>query len=183
MDFSTLVDLDDFYDIAEGATDEVLSDAFSLEDVIGAEEIYEPPELPEAPPLQAPEYEEQAIKIDEMVQKAEEPSAELLKKAEDAARDEGELGIKKFFDQLSEKDKNSMLRYSMAAMGMGASQALRTLQQRNQQQFEREQSDIAYQRRREEEDRAREERRVAGTPQAMAFNVQPRGIIGGGMGG
>ena len=178
--FETLVDFDDYFE------DEPAGDTFA-DDLSGipSGEEYTPPEVEEQPPVKAPEYEPppQVKQIEEMVQKAEEPSPELIKRAEDIAKQQGESGIKKFFDELSEKERNSMLRYSLAAMGMGASQALRALQQRNEQQFQREQSDIAYQRRREEEDRAREERRVAGTPQAMQFNVTPRGIIGGGMGG
>lgn len=186
MDFSTLVDLDDYFDGADVA--DAVTDVFADEggDILGmVGEDLPVPEMPESEPIKQPEYEAnpQVKQIEEMVQKAEDPSQELIKKANEIAKNEGESGIKKFFDGLSEKDRNSMLRYSLAAVGMGASQAIRALQQRNEQQFMREQSDIAYQRRREEEDRAAEARRVAGTPQAYQFNVTPRGIIGGGMGG
>ena len=188
--FETLVDLDDYFE-DEGSVADAFGDESGFADFDEGStgtafgEEYTPPEPEPERPLAEPEYKEvpQVKQIEEMVQKADEPSQELIKRAEDAAKRDGEFGLKKFFDDLSEKEKNSMLRYSLAAMGMGASQALRALQQRNEQQFMREQSDIAYQRRREEEDRAREERRIAGTPQAYQFNMTPRGIIGGGMGG
>lgn len=185
MDFSTLVDLNDYFggvDVADAVTDVFADDGGNILGMVG--ENAPTPEIPEPEPLAEPKYEEasQIKQIEEMVQNAGEPSQELIKRAEDVARTGGESGIKKFFDELSEKDRNSMLRYSLAAAGMGASQAIKALQQRNEQQFLREQSDISYQRRREEEDRAAEGRRVAGTPQAMQFNVTPRGIIGGGMG-
>ena len=71
-----------------------------------------------------------------------------------------------------------------SAIGQGVSAISASRRQQEAQTFAREQSDINYQRRLEEEERAREERRVRGTPQAYTFNVTPRaGIIGGGMGG
>lgn len=190
--FQTLVDMDDYFE-EEDVVGDAFGDDVEFPDVdegsggmfyADAEE-YTPPEPEPERPIPEPEYAEtpQIKQIEEMVQKAEEPSQDLVRRAEDIAKREGESGIKKFFDELSEKDRNSMLRYSLGAIGMGAKEALRAVQQRNSQQFMREQSDIDYQRRREEEDRAREERRVRGTPQAYQFNVTPRGIIGGGMGG
>lgn len=186
MDFSTLVDLDDYFDGSDVA--DAVTDAFADEggDIFGfVGEDLPLPEMPEMEALKEPEYEPipEAEKVEEVIKSAEPPSQDLLNRAGRAGAEGGESGIKKFFDELSEKEKNSMLRYAMGAMGMGASQALRAVQQRREQEFQREQSDVAYQRRREEEDRAREARRVAGTPQAMQFNIAPRGIIGGGMGG
>lgn len=185
MNFETLVDIGDYFDSEADAIGDAFTEADELSGGIPYGEEYTPPPVKEQPPIEVPKYEEppQIKQIDEMVKKAEEPSPELLSRVEQAARKEGESGIKKFFDELSEKDRNSLLRYSLGAMGMGASQALRAIQQKREQEFQREQTDRAYAERRGEEERAREERMVRGTPQAMQFNVAPRGIIGGGMGG
>lgn len=183
MDFSTLVDLDDFYDIAEGATDEVLSDAFSLEDVIGAEEIYEPPDLPEQPPL--PEYtpEEYTPASYGEIEETPVPEARVEELRNEIRNLEGDKsGFMEYWKKLPDKDKDLLFRATVGAIGGGAREALRSAQQSRSQEFQREMMEREYAERRAREDREREDRRIAGTPQAMQFNVQPRGIIGQGMG-
>jgi len=182
-DIDTLVDLEDYFDGSDAVANIFADEGGDILGMVG--EDLPVPEAVEPEPIKEPKYEDipQAVKIEEIVQRAEPPSQDLLSRAQQAAKENGEAGIKEFFDKLSEKDKNSMLRYTMSAMGVGAREALRAIQQRNEQQFRREQSDIAYQRRREEEASAAESRRIAGTPSAYQFSTTPRGLISGGMGG
>lgn len=180
MDFSTLVDLDDYFE--DGA--DAIADAFPDEagDILGmVGEDLPLPEMPEMEPLKEPEYAE----IPEP-ERYEEPALELLpapriEQLKEEASKTDNFG--EFWKKLSDKERESLFRTVVGAVGGGAKEALRSVQQRREQEFQRETMDINYQRRREEEDRAREERRIQGTPQAVQFNVAPRGIIGGGMGG
>ena len=209
MDFDTLVDLEDYFDGGDAITDLFADDGgdFVIEEAPVPEPVEtEPlPEVEEEKPEAKAEEPPQVKQIEELVQKSEAPSQDLLMRVEQAARENGESGIKSLFDNLSDKEKNSMLRYAMGAMGVGAREAIRAIQQRRSQEFQREQSqrgyemssaeaererqfrremtDKEYQESRAREERDREARRVAGTPSGYQFNVTPRGLIGGGMGG
>jgi len=72
----------------------------------------------------------------------------------------------------------------VSGVGQGASALLANRRQEEAQDFARQQQDLAYQRRLEEEERMRREREIRGTPTAMQFNITPRpGIIGSRIGG
>lgn len=72
----------------------------------------------------------------------------------------------------------------VSGVGQGASALLANRRQEEAQDFARQQQDLAYQRRLEEEERMRREREVRGTPTAMQFTITPRpGIIGSRIGG
>lgn len=89
-------------------------------------------------------------------------------------------GAGEWFSNLSPMAQRAIL----SAAGQGASAIMSQRRQESAQDFARQQQDLVYQRRLEEEERARRERELRGTPQAYQFNVTPRpGIVGSNMGG
>jgi hypothetical protein len=188
MDFSTLVDLDDFFEdeVVSGAiSDDLFGEAFDLSDIIGDEEIYEPIALPEQEPL--PEFKPIEYETPSYGEIEETPAPEArVEELRNEVRRITEGGDKndfmEYWKKLPDKDKDLLFRATMGALGGGAKEALRSAQQSRSQEFQRESMEREYAERRAREEREREDRRIAGTPQAMQFNVQPRGIIGQGMG-
>lgn len=177
MDFDTLVDFDDYFDNATDA-----EDSFDLGGI--TEDTGLPTTMPEPEPLPVPEYQEyKPIEAESRVEepKLEEVRVEQLRSDIDRANQEG--SFKEFWNKLSDKDKDLLFRVTMGTVGGGAREALRNVQQTRAQEFQREMTDREYAERRAREEREAEARRIAGTPQAMSFSAQPRGIIGQGMGG
>lgn len=168
MDFDTLVDFGDFFD--EDLGTDILTDTFPVEEV-AIPELPEMEALPEYKPeeYQAPELED--VKIEQ-----------LRQEAESVRREGGQSGFMDWWGKLPEKQKESLFRATMGAVGTGAREALRTVQQQREQEFQREMQDRQYQEREKERREAEEARRVAGTPSAYQFNVS-RGLVGQNMGG
>lgn len=177
MDFSTLVDLDDFFDdaITEAASESFFAGLADLDDYI-PEEI-KIPELPEMEPI--PEFQPQEYKAPEL----EEVKVEQIRQEADTRlREGGQEGFMDWWRKLPEKQQQALFRSTMSAVGTGAQAALQTIQQRRGQEFQQEMQERQYQEREKERREAEEARRVAGTPRAYQFNVS-RGLVGQNMGG
>lgn len=209
MDLDTLVDFGDFFD--EDIGSDVLADAFtgpSFEDEIfqvvkeeGAPEVIQQEQ--EMRPL--PEYKPEEYGAPEEAQGASvEEVREIRQEAETRMREGGKEGFMEWWDSLPEKRKETLFRATMGAVGTGAREALRSIQQRRDQefqaeqmqrslqlssaeaererQFRREMTEREYEERRAREESARQARAVAGTPSAYQFNIS-RGLVGQNMGG
>lgn len=168
MDFDTLVDFGDFFD--EDLGTDVLSGAFQTEEVA----------IPELPKMEAlPEYKPEEYQAPEL----EDVKIEQLRQeAESVRREGGQSGFMDWWGKLPEKQKESLFRATMGAVGTGAREALRTVQQQREQEFQRDMQERILQEREKERMAAEEGRRIAGTPSAYQFNVS-RGLVGQNMGG
>lgn len=179
MDFSTLVDLDDFFDDAatESVPERFFADLAGMEDYVTEVPTPESPEI--GPPAEykplVSEYVPEEIPQQEVQQ--------LRQEADTRLKEGGQSGFMDWWGKLPEKQQQALFRASMGAVGMGAQAAMQNIQQQRSQEFQREMQEREYQQREKERRDAEEARRIAGTPSVYQFNVTPRGIINQGMGG
>jgi len=90
--------------------------------------------------------------------------------------------LAQFSSTLSDQDKKELLRAALSAGGSGAAAMLRQAQEKNNREFQGQQTDRMYEERRGTEDRARAERERNGTPARLNISTSPRGIVGSRMG-
>lgn len=183
MDFSTLVDLDDFFDEAvTEAASESLSDSFFADLVDMDDFIPEEVPTPEIPQIETSEYKSLIEEYKQPEEVPQEQVQQLRQQADTRLREGGQGGFMEWWGKLPEKQQQALFRATMGAVGTGAQAALQTIQQRRSQEFQQEMQERQYQEREKERREAEEARRVAGTPRAYQFNVS-RGLVGQNMGG
>lgn len=181
MDLDTLVNFGDFFE--EDIGSDVLADAFtgpSFEDEIFQATQEKPAIIQQEQEMRPlPEYKPEEYGVAE---EAEQEVQELRREAESVRREGGQSGFMEWWGKLPEKQKESLFRATMGAVGTGAREALRTVQQQREQEFQRDMQERILQEREKERMAAEEGRRIAGTPSAYQFNVS-RGLVGQNMGG